>query len=367
MFSFALGLFACKDEEAGPILSLEGPPAITVPSANASYVLTSATEDDLFETITWTPVSFNLTNLEAATYRLQMDKAGNNFASPTLLSTGKTLNFGMTVGALNNKLLSLSFNPDEAANLELRVVANLGDKLDDIFSNVVPFSVTPYLDQVVVKPIYLLGDGSLAGWDNLLALPMTYVDGGKYEIITTLGGGGKYIKFISSLGAWAPQWGTDASGLPESGALVLRPTEAEPDPPAIPTPAVASQYKIIADTANLTYEVFEYGDIWLLGDATLAGWDNTLALPFTKVSEGKYTIITTLATAAGQYWKIIDERGAWAPQWGMEAGGLPEGGVLSYRPTEDVTDPPAIPAPATAGTYKIDVDIVNLTYTVTPQ
>jgi len=363
----AVGLFACKNEDAGPILTLNSPPAITVPTSGTSYILSADMQDAIFETFTWTGAGFSLKNVAQTTYKLQMDLQGNDFASPVLLSATSDLNHEMTVGAMNGKLILMGVNPGEAATLELRIVANIEDKLDDIFSNVVTITVTPYSDVVTVKPIYMLGSATLAGWDNTAALEMTYVDGGRYEIVTTLSpGAGQFIKFISSLGQWAPQWGTDASGTAENGALVYRPTESEPDPPAIPAPAIASQFKIIADTALLTYEVFEYGDIWLLGAATTVGWDNTLALPMTKVAEGRYTITTTL-DPAGQFWKIIDERGAWAPQWGTDAGGTADSGNLVYRPDEATPDPPAIPAPAAQGLYKIDVDIVALTYTVTPQ
>ncbi|MBI5915724.1 MAG: SusE domain-containing protein [Bacteroidetes bacterium] len=363
----ALLLHACSDDSFDPVLTLEGGQVITNPSTGSSYILTADTKDDVFEKITWTATDFNLTNLVNTTYRLQMDVKGNNFSAPVLLTNTKELEYEITVGNLNSKLLLMGLNPDEAAEIELRVVANKDQKLDDIISEIVTINVTPYGATVTVKPVYLLGSATLAGWDNLAALPMTYLDGGRYEIVTTLNpGADKYFKFISVLGQWAPQWGTDATGLPEGGPLVYRPTESEPDPPAILAPALASQYKIIVDTAQLTYEVFEYGDIYLLGGATLAGWDNTIALPMTKVSEGKYTITTTL-DPAGQFWKIIDERGAWAPQWGTDANGTPDGGALAYRPTESEPDPPAIPAPAAAGLYKIDVDIVNLTYTVTAQ
>ena len=128
---------------------------------------------------------------------------------------------------------------------------------------------------------------------------------------------------------------------------------------------VASQYKIIADTVKLTYQVFEYVDIWLLGGSTPAGWDNTKALPMAKVDDGKYTIDVMLDPAVGNQWKIIDERGAWAPQWGTDATGTWEAGPLLFRETEAVPDPAAIPEPPDAGMYRIEVDIENLSYTVT--
>ncbi len=356
---------ACSDDSLDPVLTLTKAQEITNPASSTSFVLTSAAQDDVLADITWTAAEFSLSNVPKTTYTLQMDLAGNGFTAPANLTTTNELSYSITVGEMNSKLILKGAAPDVPVDVELRVVANKDQKLDNIYSEVVTITVTPYGAVVNVKPVYLLGDATLAGWDNNAALPFTYLDGGRYEIVTTLSAGLNW-KFISNLGAWAPQWGTDGTGTPESGPLVYRPTESEPDPSAIVAPAITSQYKIIVDTALLTYEVFEYGDVYLLGDATIPGWDNTAALPFTKVAEGKYAITTTLA-GAGKFWKIIDERGAWAPQWGTDGTGTADAGTLAYRPTEADPDPAAVPAPDAAGTYKIEIDIVNLTYTVTLQ
>lgn len=100
--------------------------------------------------------------------------------------------------------------------------------------------------------------------------------------------------------------------------------------------------------------------LYLVGNATLAGWNNASGLPIIKPANGtKYTITTTL-TAGGM--KVLRELGKWAPQWGDD--GNFDGG-LKYRPDEATTDPAEIPSPGD-GTFKIDVDIENLTYTITP-
>jgi hypothetical protein len=200
------------------------------------------------------------------------------------------------------------------------------------------------------------------------------MDGGKYSITSTLtAGAGNYVKFISDLGAWAPQWGTDAAGTGEGGILVYRPTEDVTDPPGIPAPATTGEYLIVADTANLTYtitlasEIAPPPSIYMLGSATEAGWNNANALEMTYVSGGKFSIEATLTTGTDMFVKFISDLGAWAPQWGTDATGTDSGGPLVYRPTEDVADPPAIPAPSTTGLYLIEADTATLQYTITPR
>lgn len=101
--------------------------------------------------------------------------------------------------------------------------------------------------------LYMLGDGCTAGWDNTIALPMTGT-AGEYTITTTLSAG-KWIKFITTLGAWAPMYGTDAAGTSESGNLVYRATESDPDPNSIPTPATDGTYTVSVNTNTLTYTI----------------------------------------------------------------------------------------------------------------
>jgi len=102
--------------------------------------------------------------------------------------------------------------------------------------------------------LYLLGDATLAGWNNTAALPMLGT-GGVYTITTDLAGAGKYLKFIVSLGQWTPQFGTDATGTSTGGYLVYRPNENTPDPPAIPAPNAVGTYVITANTNDLTYTI----------------------------------------------------------------------------------------------------------------
>jgi len=100
--------------------------------------------------------------------------------------------------------------------------------------------------------LYMLGDGCAAGWDNTLALPLSGT-AGEYTITTDLTGGG-YIKFITTLGQWAPMYGTDADGTSAAGNLVFRETESDPDPGSIPVDADGS-YVITINTNDLTYTV----------------------------------------------------------------------------------------------------------------
>ena len=364
-------LYSCKKEEKDPVLdmNLTVKSQLTTPQDGTSYVLLQDEADSVFAVFNWSPAVYNLTNLENTKYILQMDTAGSNFAGAVNLITTTGTTYEITVGAMNQKLLAMGFLPDVATNLIFRVFSYINDDTpySDAYSDVITLAVTPYSTFVYVKPIYMLGSATDAGWDNTKALEMTHLEGGSFAIVAHLvPGADKYVKFISILGAWAPQWGTDATGTGEAGPLVYRPDEGTPDPPAIPAPDTEGDFRIVADTFNLTYTITATSaQLYLVGDATNAGWNAGDAIEFTKVAPGQFTITTALKNTGGM--KFLEVQGAWAPQWGTDDTGTGEFGPLVYRPDEATPDPPQIPAPSSDGTYTIDVDLLLLTYTIKKQ
>lgn len=365
-------LFSCDKVEKDPVLdtNLTVKPAISSPASGTPIVLTQNNAEQMV-TFEWSQTQYNLTDIETTKYALQMDLAGNNFEAPREVgsTTGTTTQIQITQGGLNQKLLNMGVPGNAASTIEFRVLSYINDRSDYsyTYSDVLSLSVTPYVEAVYVKPIYMLGDGTTIGWTPLSALEMTSIGGSKFAIVETLGGAGKFIKFISVLGAWAPMWGTDATGTNVSGPLVYRPTETVTDPAPIPTPEAVGDFRIIADTAALTYSIeASSADLFILGDATDADWVNTAALPMTKLSAGKFSITTNLK-GSGKYLKFIAVLGSWAPMYGTDATGTAENGGLVYRPTEGDPDPASIPAPNAAGSYKVEVNLHNYTYKITPQ
>ena len=371
---------SCKKEGYEPVLDMSksAVPVLASPANNTAYVLENDAAETVFANFAWSEVDYdvyaarnweymNSDKLGAISYTLQMDTEADNFASPVTLTSGEATSFSLTVGQMNAKLVGLmGLETGVAHNLVFRVMATIVPtaEYEDVVSAITKLTITPYADIIVVKPIYMLGDATEPGWNNVNALEMTHLGGSQFGIVASLAGAGKYIKFISVRGQWAPQWGTDATGTSESGPLSYRPTESEPDPAAIPAPELAGEYRVVADTAALTYTITKASEtLYLLGDGTTPGWDNTAALPMTKVGPGIFEITTALG-GSGKFFKFIETLGQWAPQYGTDAAGTGEGGNLAFRPTESVPDPPAIPCPAGEGTYTIRVNLATMTYTV---
>jgi hypothetical protein len=367
IFSFLL-LFSCQKAEKDPVLNTSQivAPGFTSPNNGDVFVLLEDNKDQILTRFNWSATSYNLADLANTSYKLEMDLKANSFSDPIFLLSTTELEVSYTVGAMNQLLLNNGFPVEQASELSFRITSNItaNNSEEMSISTPITLSLTPYSEEVSHKSLYLLGDGTDAGWDNNSTLEVSYIAEGKFGIVTNLGGEGLFFKFISVQGQWAPMWGTDDAGTGEGGNLVYRPTEDVTDPPAIPCPAAAGLYRIVADTANLTYEVYQApASLYLLGDGSTAGWDNTAALEMTNDGNGKFSITTDLTAASI---KFIEVPGQWAPQWGSVDGIANLKGGIAFRPTEADPDPANIPV-STAGTYLIEVDLAAQTYKLSPQ
>ena len=100
------------------------------------------------------------------------------------------------------------------------------------------------------QALYALGDGTVGGWNN--APPanqqFTRLTANTYELTLTLTPG-KQLKFISSYGNWQPQFG----GTSSTGGTLGANYGSGSDPDAVPTPAVAGNYKISVNFVTEKY------------------------------------------------------------------------------------------------------------------
>jgi len=368
----AFFFYACEDDRELTVLDLSETqnPVITNPSDGQSLILLQENADELY-VIEWSPAAYALDNMPEVRYFLQVDMAGNNFENPIDLINTSGLRYETTVGSMNQSLVGMGLEPGVATDLEFRVYSflTLASETTFTFSEPITLTITPYEDFVYVKPIYMLGDGTPAGWDNNLAIEMYHIEDGMFALVERLGDSGNMVKFISMLGAWAPQWGAEAGGTAEAGQLAYRPTEDVADPEPIDITALEpGDYRVLADTANLTYHISKSTEVlYLLGSATTAGWDNEAALEMTKDTPGVFSIVTNITAGEDMYIKFIEVPGQWAPQYGTDEDGTWENGNLIFRPTESEPDPANIPAPDETGSYLIEVNLSNRTYQLTPQ
>lgn len=377
----------CKKDDKEPMLDTTAtvvPTWVTAPDQDTHFVLVKDSADVVLTNLEWTDVIYSVLNLPQPLYTLQLllstglvgDSAWNE---PIELLTLPEVTQSVTYGELNiaiTKEIGSEFPEDTIITAGFRIKANVNandvSSIIDAFTEVATFTVTPYISHIAVTPLYLIGAATTIGWNNAdTSLPFSYDEASQvYRIVAALDPAGEWFKAFVIPGQWAPQWGTGEGATWETGPLVYRPTEEVDDPPALPAPPELGDYLITFDLVNEVYTV-EVADIaqtmHVIGDATIAGWDNSLAVPMTKTAPGKFELETTLSADATEGFKFLVNQGAWAPMYGSVEGTAFENGVLIYRETEADPDPKSIPPPSTTGLYMIKMDIVGMSYTVTPQ
>jgi starch-binding outer membrane protein SusE/F len=112
-----------------------------------------------------------------------------------------------------------------------------------------------YTQTAMPDKVYLVGDGVSIGWTPTSGIPFTKTAPGVYTLTTSLIASKGLKIMYSNSGAWAPQWGTVTGAIAALGKLSFRPNDAAADPPSIPTPATAGNYKIDLNFTDNTYKI----------------------------------------------------------------------------------------------------------------
>jgi hypothetical protein len=197
-------------------------------------------------------------------YVLQVDVAGNNFAGADKQEIAIPRDLGITynVKDLNQVLTRMNLAENVPHNIEFRIKSTLVNNSAPLFSNVIAMTITPYLDVAVPVPptgeLYITGNAVASDWTNNppAGQRFTKISNTLYEIVVPLiTGGGQQYKFLSTLGAWQPQYGGSSATGGDLGFNMGLPGQS--DPPAIPAPAVAGNYKITVNFKTGKYTVVQ--------------------------------------------------------------------------------------------------------------
>jgi hypothetical protein len=243
---------ACSDEH-DPVIQLTSAPVLENLAQN-SYILSSEQADAEFATFKWSQARYNVS--VALRNLLQIDKAGNNFASPATLVTTTDATASVLVKDINNTLNRLGLEPGVAADVEIRLVSYLGsrDNYEEI-SNVLSLNITPYVAGEISVPM-LWTPGNQQGWNPAEAANIYSVnDDGVYTGYIYLDG---EFKFTSQ-----PDW--DGANYGDGGSNAIS-TEGGN------LTAEAGYYFATVNLNTLGFKL-EKRSWGVLGDATPTGWD----------------------------------------------------------------------------------------------
>jgi len=228
--------------------------------------------------------------------------------------------------------------------------------------------------------LYLVGDGCEAGWDPGAALEMTVEDDGVFTWTGTLldNSGNRRFKFLVDR-EWNPsitcRFDVEGHLLADIGTeydLYERAEHAEGWDNAFQV-AVTGTYTVNVNlnTMKMTIsaeesevELPELGQLYLVGSATAAGWENQLPIEMDELSEGVFTWSGDLFLgendSPGEF-KFLNEIGTWDKTinpFGSNDVDLHPATMyeLKFRPLESSPGDSKFKVSA-AGFYTIEVDL----------
>ena len=321
-----LVMVSCDDN--APLTELNSSASVTANLSNASVVLERDNADGEALTITWSEPNFGYN--AAPSYTIYMDNAGDNFSEPETVTTGKELQKSFTVAELNSILLNLELEEGTATDVEVKVVAELGD-YHGVESSVMTLNATAYQDKLDLSTTWgVVGSATTNGWDGP---DMPFYKSGTADVFVAyvmLNDG--EIKFREN-NSWDLNYGDTGAdnSLEENGDNIA---------------VTAGTYKITLDLGALSYTIEDYA--WgLVGSATTNGWDGPdMPLEYDPFSD-TWKAIVTLADGEMKVRKNND--------WGENYGDTGVDGILDSNGDNIAVD---------AGTYLITVNFKDFTYSL---
>lgn len=344
-----LVLLGCREES---LLTLDEVKSSELkPLAQSEFVLVEPTsgQNPLVFTANWSETVFRLSESSNPTpggpvsYNLEIDRKGNNFASPSVLAATSDLYAHVLTKDLNQLLLSaFQADPEVPTELELRIVAYYGENKASkaISENTLDLKVTVFKPVDTVPSVYLIGD--MNGWNNTSTEFIMYrnsnaVDDHTYTYTGRLAAG-TYFKFTpeESLGTYKAYVRKDDSTLAyeesEGGAFFNE---------------VERYVTITIDTESLTYSIVDFDIAGKPTFSTLGpiggftNWDNEP--PMTKSAYDPHQWSGTFDISMATALKFRANKD-WANNWGANSEDVPYGKAVFDGPGADISLP---------GTYKI--------------
>ena len=368
----ALGLLvmvACEKKEDLPFFDNGAAPALTSTAATIAPPVSDS--DKVVLTLNWTDPEF-ATATQKTKYIVQIDSSGRNFSKAVSWELLDSLNLSFLAKELNNILLGWGFEYNKAYDIDFRVISSYANNNDQKVSNTLKVNIKTYkIPPKVAVPssgkLYIVGDATAGGWTNPVPTPtqeLTRIDSVTYGGIFNLIGGKQYL-ILPVNGDWGFKYSVTSNTVPGlSGGGDFGANHSD----NFPGPAASGWYKIILNFQSGKFTVTPFtqqhglpDSLYIVGDATPGGWNNPVPVPsqkFTRVNSTKFEL--TVALTKDKKYLFLPENG----NWGMKFGAINNldpvklGGPFKPEGQD-------MPSPDVDGNYKISVDFINNSYTLT--
>jgi len=168
---FAFAFMACENDD--DLTKIEESsfvaPVLSGIDADEEFVLVKDTTDvdslkATWVDLVWTEADYGQTL--ATKYTVQFDKVGNEFENAIEFNASSNTELSILVEEINTKMYNMADNyypPLVKTNVEIRVKAEVSEHVSTLYSEAIPFYITPY---DAGKPkLYVTGTHQLVDWD----------------------------------------------------------------------------------------------------------------------------------------------------------------------------------------------------------
>lgn len=360
---------SCDKGELGPVANTSDPaaPEISSPSSGESYELDRNSAEAVAMTIEWSKPDFGFD--AAPTYTIELDVAGNEFADPMeVAQVTQETSYEVTVGDINQLLLTEEFAGGQAHDFELRVTASIPDEdVSQAVSSSVAISITPF--QTDFPPIYMVGE-ALKGWslDQAITIPSS-----EPNVYTTLAHFDSQTQETPSFRLFTSDiendgWDAGIYNYPyfadEGGEIDELLVNAEDGDQNFEFTGTTGWYRIIVnmDTYSVQLEEAEEPLMYMTGAGT-GGWvepgqDGSVKMNF--VQEGVFEATTDFYSDGDANFRFFPQAG-----WGPDSYNYPyfanEGGTIDELLTNAEDGDENFEFTGENGTYYIKVNLNDYT------
>jgi starch-binding outer membrane protein SusE/F len=350
LIALAFAFASCEDDSVKATLkSNVAANELTTPS-KAAYVLLIEDKDKTMETFKWSATDFGFKS--SVTYKLQLDLASGDFSDAALLATTTSLEAAVNTGAINDLLLDLGLNPDEATDVKIRVVSSVNEKVPAVISASKTIKITAYATSF--PPIWGMGDG-LKGWgpwpDN--AVEWQSSEFKKYETVayfTT----GKAFRFFAQL-----DWNPLSYNYPFFTTVDPLFTNANDGDSNLKIAGASGWYKVNVNLKDKIVTALPVAEpvLFMMGDA-VNGWGpwNSKEVKMTYVKPGVFVADATFKAGAFRFFAQAD--------WGPTSYNYPYFASVATDFENANDGDKNFKFIGAAGTRKVTVDLIAKTVTL---
>lgn len=372
--SLLLGVMACQ-KQTNTYYANGTTPVLT--SSTTTIAATPADSMSNALILNWTNPNY-ATTPSTEKYTIQIDSAGRNFSKAAEIVVTGVLTDTFTAKQINEVALAFGFAYNVAYNMDVRVVSSYANNNEQLPSNMITISVTPYVVPPKVAPptsgeLYLVGDATQGGWTNPVPVPsqkFEKIDSVHYAGVFKLIGGKQYL-MLPVNGDWANKYAVSSGSIPAEGGPFGYNGGNSTYNTNFNGPASDGWYTIMVDFQQGLYSVNTYtqfvpDSLFLVGDATPGGWNNPVPVPsqvFTQLNSSQFSI--TLPLTGGKAYLMLPKNGDWSNKFAVSGPTVPaSGGPFGYNGSNGTFNT-NFNGPAADGTYTIVADFLNYQYKVT--